>query len=73
MASSGGRTRDLGFRCDICGRGFGADPIYPYVQALPEPSSVARQVVAYHSVRLRFQEEGCPAVGMSHLEVPDLR
>lgn len=53
-------------RCPVCDRVFDADPIYAYVEAQAQPSSVARQVVAYHTVRLRFETDGCEAIGLEH-------
>jgi len=54
-------------QCRICGREFDSDPIYSSIEASPHPPSVARQVVAYHSARLRFEVRGCEAVGLRHL------
>lgn len=53
-------------RCPICGRGFDEDPIYVLIGAEPKAPDVARQVVAYHSMRRRFDEIGCLALGQAH-------
>jgi hypothetical protein len=53
-------------RCPICQRGFDEDPIYELIGAEPKPRNVARQVIAYHSMRRRFDEIGCQALGRAH-------
>jgi hypothetical protein len=55
------------FRCHVCGRAFDSDPVYVHIGAVSHPENVAHQVVAYHSLRRRFETEGCPAVGMQHV------
>jgi hypothetical protein len=62
--------KSVGMRCPVCGRTFESDPIYDYVGAVPRPSNIAKQVTAYHATRLRFEDQGCQAVGLEHVR-PD--
>jgi hypothetical protein len=62
--TAGGRLLDL--RCSTCGREIRGDPFYEAVGAVPRPGDVSRQVVAYHTLRRRFDETGCAALGLEH-------
>ena len=64
--SPGRRGRVLDLRCPNCGREINGDPFYDAVGAVPRPADVARQVVAYHTLRRRFDETGCGALGLEH-------
>jgi hypothetical protein len=59
-----GRVLDL--RCATCGREIQGDPFYEAIGAVPRPDDVSRQVVAYHTLRRRFDEMGCGALGLEH-------
>jgi hypothetical protein len=52
--------------CPICGRSFPQDPVYDFIGAVARPSDVARQVIAYHTLRRDFEREGCEVVGVTH-------
>ena len=56
----------LDLRCVVCGREIHGDPFYELIGAVPRPDNVARQVVAYHSLRRRFEDTGCEALGIEH-------
>jgi hypothetical protein len=60
------RGRVLDLRCVACGREIHGDPFYELIGAVPRPDNVARQVVAYHSLRRRFEDTGCEALGIEH-------
>ena len=56
----------LDLRCPTCGREIQGDPFYDAIGAVPRPDDAARQVVAYHTLRRRFDETGCGVLGLEH-------
>jgi hypothetical protein len=56
----------LDLLCVICGREIHGDPFYEAIGAVARTADVARQVVAYHTLRRRFDEVGCRALGLEH-------